>query len=118
MNHAFQIIINNCYQIHHAAEFQLKAISVDIPDYREVHNHICNMVVTYNDQSEKSLIARVIYNSLNDAWTVDGKALTVNVVDVLTNVHDFEHMHHQSIPELNERNRIAHRAHILHQQAS
>jgi len=118
MNHTFKIITNNCYQSNNTVKNHIKAISVSIPDYQEVHNHICTMDVTYNDRSIKSLIARVIYNNLTNDWIVDAKALVVNVIDTLDDGSDFEHVNHHSIPELNERIRIAHRAYHLHQQAS
>ena len=33
---------------------------------------MCTLEVTYDDKSTKSYLARVIYNSLTDVWTVDG----------------------------------------------
>ena len=53
-----------------------------IPDYQEVHNHICNMIVSYSDDSLKTLIARVLYNDLNGKWTVDGMEVAVTVVEI------------------------------------
>ena len=111
MTHSFQIIAKFSNKKYFAAEETVKPIGVVIPDYREINNHICNMVVTYNDCSEKSLIGRVNYNNLTDIWTVDAMEMAVNVIDVFANENDFAHTHHHSIPELNERIRLVHRSH-------
>jgi radical SAM superfamily enzyme with C-terminal helix-hairpin-helix motif len=67
-------------------------IQVSIPDYKQTHDYICNMIVNYSDHSVKSLIGRVLYNELKQKWIVDGMAVTVNVDQQASNVsneHDF-----------------------------
>lgn len=79
MTRTFQIIPKDWYKRRKLSGTQIKPVSVVIPDYQESHNHICNMVVTYSDQSSKTLISRVLYNSFTDKWTVDGMEVAVLV---------------------------------------
>jgi|GEM_PF-1834149 len=37
--------------------------------------------INYSDGSKKELIGRVIYNKLNDYWTVDGMEVAVRVIE-------------------------------------
>ncbi|NMP32530.1 hypothetical protein HII17_13250 [Thalassotalea sp. M1531] len=81
MTFQFEIIERDWYKRRSPKEAIIKPVSVTIPDYTSTHNHMCKMHVVYSDKSEKSLIGRVIYNKLNDRWTVDGMELAVNVVE-------------------------------------
>ena len=77
----FTIIDRQWYKRRQPSAQQVQPVSVVIPDYQAIHNHFCTMVVSYSDGSEKSLIARVIYNQLNEQWTVDGMEVAVLVED-------------------------------------
>jgi len=57
-----------------------KAVSVDIPDYKQEKNHFCKMYVTYDDGSSKTLLARVVQNHIKKHWIVDGMEVSVLVV--------------------------------------
>jgi len=54
-------------------------VSAEVPDYKQEHNHMCRMHVTYADGEVCSYISRVIYNKLNNTWIVDGMHVTVRV---------------------------------------
>ncbi len=75
----FTIIKKDWYKRRQPIGRQAYPVSVSIADYQATHNHFCNMIVHYNDDSEKSLIARVIYNKLKEQWTVDGMEVAVIV---------------------------------------
>ncbi|WP_284245997.1 hypothetical protein [Thalassotalea insulae] len=77
----FKIIEKDWYKRRQLTGKELSPVSVSIPDYQAVHNHFCNMFVRYNDGSEKSLLARVIYNKLTAQWTVDGMEVAVKVIE-------------------------------------
>ena len=77
----FEIIPRDWHKRRQPIEMQQEPVSVQIPDYEQTHNHICKMIVTYSDNSEKQLIGRVIFNQLAGRWTVDGMELAVKVVD-------------------------------------
>jgi len=81
MARMFQIIPKDWYKRRTVTGKQIKPVHVAIPDYQEVHNHICNMIVSYSDDSIKNLIARVLYNELTDKWTVDGMEVAVTVIE-------------------------------------
>ena len=50
---------------------------IEFIDLQQKHNHICKMLVRYADQSQQTLIARVVYNPLKQYWTVDGMKVAV-----------------------------------------
>lgn len=77
----FEIIPKEWYKRRTLTGKQVKPVHVAIPDYQAVHNHICNMIVSYSDDSLKTLIARVIYNDLTEKWTVDGMEVAVTVIE-------------------------------------
>lgn len=81
MERTFEIIPKDWYKRRSKTGEQVRAVHVEIPDYLATHNHICNMVVRYSDNTTKTLIARVIYNSLSEKWTVDGMEVSVVVVE-------------------------------------
>ena len=56
-------------------------IHVEIPDYQPLANHMCEMSVTYSDNSHKTLISRVLQNQITKAWTVDGMEVAVKVIE-------------------------------------
>lgn len=85
----FKIIEKNWYKRRTLTGKEIKPVHVAIPDYQAVHNHICNMIVSYSDDSLKNLIARVIYNSLTDKWTVDGMEVAVTVVEAKEESNEF-----------------------------
>ena len=82
MAREFKIIPKTWYKSRTFTGKQIEPVHVAIPDYQEVHNHICNMIVSYSDDSLKTLIARVLYNDLNEKWTVDGMEVAVTVVEL------------------------------------
>lgn len=81
MARMFQIIAKDWYKRRMLSGKEIKPVHVAIPDYQQVHNHICNMIVSYNDDSIKTLIARVLYNELTEKWTVDGMEVAVTVIE-------------------------------------
>mgnify|MGYP000135564806 CR=1 FL=1 len=90
MAREFKIIPKDWYQKRSLTGKKIEPVHVAIPDYQQVHNHICNMIVSYSDDSLKTLIARVLYNDLNEKWTVDGMEVAVTVVEISQeNVLDF-----------------------------
>ncbi len=84
----FEIIPKDWYKRRNKTGEQVKAVHVYIPDYLAIHNHICNMVVSYSDSSVKTLVARIIYNSLSEEWTVDGMEVSVVVQEKQSNMVD------------------------------
>jgi len=81
MARTFKIIPKDWYKRRELKGGDIKPVHVTIPDYQKIHNHICNMVVTYSDKSTKVLIARVLFNELADRWTVDGMEVAVTVLE-------------------------------------
>ena len=79
MARMFKIIHKDWYKRRTLTGREVKPVHVAIPDYQQVHNHICNMIVSYDDNSIKTLIARVLFNELNQTWTVDGMEVAVTV---------------------------------------
>lgn len=56
-----------------------KILNINIPDFEQIHNHMCTMLVEYDDGQTESLVARVIQNQVTKAWTVDGMKVAVKV---------------------------------------
>ncbi|WP_448564460.1 hypothetical protein [Thalassotalea ganghwensis] len=81
MARMFKIIEKDWYKRRTLTGREVKPVHVAIPDYQQVHNHICNMIVSYDDNSIKTLIARVLFNELNQTWTVDGMEVAVTVIE-------------------------------------
>ncbi|MCH2058529.1 MAG: hypothetical protein MK214_18355 [Thalassotalea sp.] len=77
----FELIARDWYKRRTPKDKVVTPLSVEIPEFKLTHNHICKMQVNYSDGSEKQLIGRVIYNKLADRWTVDGMELAVNVIE-------------------------------------
>ncbi|GHF01976.1 hypothetical protein [Thalassotalea profundi] len=75
----FKIIEKDWYKRRSPSGEDISPVHVAIPDYQEIHNHICNMVVSYSDGSTKALIARVLFNEFNNQWIVDGMEVVVKV---------------------------------------
>ncbi|MCO4797806.1 MAG: hypothetical protein KC484_01220 [Colwelliaceae bacterium] len=82
MARMFKIIPKDWYTKRSLTGKKIEPVHVAIPDYQEVHNHICNMIVSYSDDSLKTLIARVLYNSYTKKWMVDGMEVAVSVVEI------------------------------------
>ena len=79
-NYSFKILARDWYKRRKPSSQIIEPLKVDIPNFKQEHNHMCTMVVTYSDHSTKELIARVIYNQLAKRWTVDGMELAVEVI--------------------------------------
>lgn len=47
-------------------------VDVKIPDFKKEKNHMCKMIVTYDNGEVKEYISRVVYNHIKDYWAVDG----------------------------------------------
>ena len=77
----FQIIEKDWHKRRSPTTKLLNPVSVAIPDYQAEKNHICKMLVSYDDGSVKELIGRVIYNQINQYWTVDGMEVAVKVIE-------------------------------------
>ncbi len=92
MTRTFQIIPKDWYKRRTLTGQEIKPVHVAIPDYQAVHNHICNMIVSYSDESLKTLIARVLYNDLSQKWTVDGMEVAVHVIENTTSQSLFEQL--------------------------
>ncbi|MCO7223460.1 hypothetical protein [Pleionea sp. CnH1-48] len=56
-------------------------IKVEVDDFKKQPNHFCRIRVYYDDDSEKSLIGRVLYNSIKEHWTVDGMEVAVRLIE-------------------------------------
>ncbi|MDO6428869.1 hypothetical protein Q4489_17830 [Thalassotalea sp. 1_MG-2023] len=82
MARKFEIIEKDWYKRRTILGKDIKPVHVAIPDYQPVHNYICNMIVSYDDDSLKTLIARVLYNELTSKWTVDGMEVSVMVIEM------------------------------------
>ena len=59
-----------------------KPVKVEIPDYKQIKNHFCNMYVTYDDGSTKRLLSRVVQNHIKKHWIVDGMEVSALVINV------------------------------------
>ena len=59
---------------------EAKPVSVAIPDFELIHQHFCNMQVTFEDGSQQTFLSRVLQNKITGAWTVDGMHVAVSVV--------------------------------------
>lgn len=81
LNKTFKIIEKDWYKRRAPGVKTVIPLSVDIPAYQEIHNFMCDMNVTFNDGSKKTLLARVIQNKLTQVWTVDGMEVAVRVID-------------------------------------
>lgn len=55
-------------------------INVEVPDYEKKHNHMCSMVVEYDNGHIESLVARVIQNQITKEWTVDGMKVAIRIL--------------------------------------
>lgn len=77
----FKIIEKDWFKRRTPAAKQVKVKEVSIPDYKQEHNHFCDMLVEYEDGSREKYIARVVYNEYNDYWTVDGMHVAVRVIE-------------------------------------
>lgn len=58
-----------------------KPVSATVTDFEFTHNHFCTLIVTYEDKTTKSLLARVLYNSIKDSWAVDGMEVAVKIIN-------------------------------------
>lgn len=77
----FEIITKDWYKRRRPEEQAITPVSVTIPEYQAVANHMCKMYVTYSNGSVKPLISRVIFNKLTNQWTVDGMEIAVRVFE-------------------------------------
>ncbi|REL29315.1 hypothetical protein [Thalassotalea euphylliae] len=80
LNYTFKILARDWHKRRAPNLKTVEPVTVDIPNFKQEHNHMCTMIVTYSDNSTKELIARVIHNQLAKRWTVDGMELAVEVV--------------------------------------
>jgi hypothetical protein len=76
----FEIIEKDWYKRRPPNTTHDMPLSVTIHDYKEEHNHFCNMEVTYVSGAIKNLIARVLFNPQKSMWTVDGMEVSVRVI--------------------------------------
>ena len=81
MSKKFQIIAKDWYKRRKPTQDNPIAVSVEIPDYQQVANHLCAMDVMFDNGVRKTLIARVIYNKMKGYWTVDGMEVAVKVLE-------------------------------------
>lgn len=58
-----------------------KAVSVAFDNLQQQANHMCKMHVTFDNGEIKQLISRVIYNKLNNTWSVDGMEVAVRIIE-------------------------------------
>ncbi len=58
------------------------AVSVVVMNFDKVHNHKCQLRVRYDDNVERELIGRVLYNGRKDHWTINGLNANGFVVSV------------------------------------
>lgn len=58
-----------------------RIIDISINDFEKTHNHMCKMLVEYDDGTTDSLVARVIQNQVTKKWTVDGMKVAVRVIE-------------------------------------
>lgn len=47
-------------------------LNVRLEDYKEEINHFCKMYISYDNEAEIELTARVTYNDIQDYWIVAG----------------------------------------------
>ncbi|WP_286261080.1 hypothetical protein [Thalassotalea atypica] len=80
MTHQFKIIEQDWYKRRVPTNKRNRPVSVSIPDYQQVPNHMCQMIVTYDDGFKKELLARVIQNQITKNWTVDAMEVAVQVL--------------------------------------
>ena len=77
----FEIIERSWFKRRSPTPNQPIPISVTVTDYKQEHDHLCKMHVTFDDDSKKDFISRVVYNELNDYWTIDGMHVAVKVIE-------------------------------------
>ena len=58
------------------------ALSVEVTGFEKVHNHKCELRVSYDDGVVRDLIGRVLHNTLKDHWTINGLNANGFVVSV------------------------------------
>lgn len=56
-----------------------QVLSVELIEFKKIHNHFCKMRVVYCNLSEESLIARVIYDPVKQDWLVDGMKVAIRL---------------------------------------
>lgn len=81
MARMFQIVKKDLYTRKTLMGKEIYPVHVAIPDYKAIHNHTCNMIVSYNDDSIKTLVARVLHSEFNEKWSVDGMEVSVEVIE-------------------------------------
>ncbi|XQW86356.1 hypothetical protein ACOYR1_06425 [Thalassotalea piscium] len=81
MARMFKVVSKEWYKRRTPDGKEIMPVHAIIPDYQPIHNHICNMVVSYSDGSTKSLISRVLFNEFNNQWSVDGMEVSVRVIE-------------------------------------
>jgi hypothetical protein len=79
MTHKFEIIEKSWFK-RRTPRPEPKPVSVEIPDYKQERNHFCDMHVTYDDGSTKTLLSRVVQNHIKKHWIVDGMEVSVLVI--------------------------------------
>lgn len=77
----YEIIEKDWYKRRAPDQKSKVPVHVDIPDFKMEANHMCKMFVTYDDNSQKALLARVIQNQITKQWTVDGMEVAVRVIN-------------------------------------
>lgn len=81
MNYKYQIIEKDWYKRRKPDTSNALPLTVKIPNFVKLANHMCKMEVTFDDGSTKELIARVIQNRITKQWTVDGMEVAVRVIE-------------------------------------
>lgn len=53
-------------------EDKIKAISVEIPDFKKESSHMCDVIAKFNDGVTRTLKGRVTQNPVTKIWAVNG----------------------------------------------
>ena len=59
-----------------------KAVSVELVNFKKEKNSFCTMIATLDNGETVELLARVIYNSIKDHYTVEGMDTDMNSVRI------------------------------------
>lgn len=78
----FEVINKSWHKRRAATAPIVDIVSVEIPDYQPTHGFMCDMHITYSDQSQVTLLGRVLQNKITKQWTVDGMRIAVRVLDM------------------------------------
>jgi hypothetical protein len=73
-------IITKSWSKRRQLDTPLQIISIEFLDFIKQHDHFCKMLVSYSDNTQESLISRVVYNDIKQHWTVDGMKVAVRLL--------------------------------------